>query len=352
MHFGQPTLGAPPAAVAAAHHALDGDVPLGYFESVELKQRLVRHYAEAYGVEVVPQRILLTMGASAGLVAAFAALFATGDRVALARPGYPAYRNALQALGRVPVEIDCGAESGYRLTAAAVAALPEAPHGIVVASPANPTGATLAREELAAIGAVCRERGIRLISDEIYHGITYVRPATCALEIAPDAIVVNSFSKWFRMAGWRLGWMVVPEAVAATLDAYLVNFFLTPPALSQHAALAAFDERAVLERSLATYARNRERLLAALPSLGLAEVAPPEGAFYLYVDVGHLTNDSLAFCRELLEDTGVSVAPGIDFDPERGHRQIRLSFAVDTPLVERAIERLRPWFAARAAGRR
>jgi aspartate/methionine/tyrosine aminotransferase len=344
MHFGQPTEGAPPAALAAARAAAETG-PMGYWESPELKQRIARHYAEAYGLDVPAERVLLTGGASAGLVAAFAALLAHGDRVALARPGYPAYRNALLALGREAVEIQCGAEVRYRLTADALARAPGDLHAVVAASPANPTGATLSHAELAAIARVCRERGAWLISDEIYHGLTYGGRAVCALEVEPDALVVNSFSKLYRMPGWRLGWLVAPAAVVARLEAYLINFFLTPAALSQHAALAAFDELPTLRASVEVYARNRARLLAALPRIGCRNVVAPEGAFYFYVDVAHLTQDSLAFCQRLLDETGVSLAPGIDFDPDGGRHCVRLSFALREAEVAEAIARLGDWFA-------
>jgi aspartate/methionine/tyrosine aminotransferase len=344
MHFGQPTEGAPPAALAAARAQADTG-PMGYWESPDLKRRIVRHYAETYGVTVPAERILLTGGASAGLVAAFATLLAHGDRVALARPGYPAYRNALQALGREAVEIDCGPEVGYRLTADALARAPGPLHALVAASPANPTGATLSAEELAAIAGVCRDRGAWLVSDEIYHGLTYGARAVCALEVEPDALVINSFSKLYRMPGWRLGWIVAPARVAAQLDACLINFFLTPAAISQHAALAAFDELPALRASVEVYARNRSRLLAALPRIGCRNVVAPEGAFYFYVDLAHLTDDSLAFCRRLLDETGVSLAPGIDFDPVGGRHCVRLSFALREAEVEEAIARLGNWFA-------
>jgi aspartate/methionine/tyrosine aminotransferase len=345
MHFGQPTAGTPPLARAAAAHALAAD-PTGYVESRELIERIARHYREAYGVEVAPARILLTNGASAALVATFAALFAAGDRIALARPGYPAYRNALQALGRVAVEVDCGAASGYRLTAAQLAAVPGELHGAVVASPANPTGAMLDAAGLAAVAAACRARGAVLISDEIYHGIAYGARAVSALEVDPDAIVINSFSKLYRMPGWRLGWLVVPEPLAAQLSAYVINFFLTPPTLAQAAALAAFDDPGELARVVAGYRRNRDLLIAELGAAGIAGLAPPDGAFYLYADVGHLTRDSLAFCERLLAETGVATAPGIDFDTVHGHRCIRLSFAVSPEEVDRAVALLRPWLAA------
>jgi aspartate/methionine/tyrosine aminotransferase len=344
MHFGQPTAGTPPRARAAAGAALAAD-PIGYVESRELVARIARHYREAYGVEVAPSRILLTAGASAALVAVFAALFRHGDRVALGRPGYPAYRNALQALGRVAVEIDCDAAAGYRLTAQALRAIAGPLHGIVVASPANPTGAMLGRPELGAIASVCRERGLTLISDEIYHGISYGARAVSALEVDERAIIINSFSKLYRMPGWRLGWLVAPEPVAAHLSPYVVNFFLTPPTIAQHAALAAFDDAADLAAVVASYRRNRDLLIAELAAAGITRVAPPDGAFYLYADVGHLTRDSFEFCERLLAETGVAIAPGIDFDTVHGERFVRLSFALRPAEIERAVALLRPWLA-------
>ena len=342
MHFGQPTMAAPPGVLAAAERAMRSG-PLGYWESPDLRARIAQHYAEAYGVDVAPSRILLTLGASAALVATFAALFAAGDGIAVARPGYPAYRNTISALGRRCIEVDCGPEVGFRLTPSALERLAERPRGVVVASPANPTGAVLSRDELAALTDYCRTRGIHLICDEIYHGITYGTRATSVLEIDSDAIVVNSFSKYFRMPGWRLGWLVVPQELAATLSAYLVNLFLTPPAISQHAALGAFDDPAALEAALQIYTRNRSLLLQALPQLGFRDVVAPDGAFYLYVDAGRWTTDSLGFCRQMLEATGVSAATGIDFDPQGGRRCVRFSFAVTTPEVERALEALAAW---------
>jgi aspartate/methionine/tyrosine aminotransferase len=350
MHFGQPTLVPPPAVLAAAHRAIDAG-PNGYFESLELRERIARHYRETYDVAVPVARILLTAGASAGLVAAFTTLFAAGDRVGLARPGYPAYRNSLVALGRVPVEIDCGPEHAFRLDPTLVAAVPGPLHGLVVASPGNPTGAMLSAAQLAAVAGACRTRGTQLVSDEIYHGIAYGAPAATALACEPRAIVINSFSKLYRMPGWRLGWLVAPEDCVARLSAHLINFFLTPPSAAQQAALAAFDDLADLEAAVAGYARNRAQLLAGLPRMGLAGLAPPDGAFYLYVDVGHLTNDSLAFCRELLDATGVAIAPGIDFDPRDGHRFVRLSFAVSNEEVSQALALLGPWLQRRSASR-
>ena len=345
MEYGQPSTGAPAAAIAAAHAVLDTDA-MGYWESQALKDRLARHYAEAYGVTVKPSQFILTCGASPALLLALLTSFSPGDRVALARPGYVAYRNTLKALNLVPVEIPCDADVRFQLTAKSVDALDPAPAGVIVASPANPTGTLIEAEELKAIAAACAARGIRIVSDEIYPGLSYVGPARSMLEFAPDALVVNSFSKYFSMVAWRLGWLLVPEALVDRARAYMGNLFLTPPSLSQHAGLIALDARAELDGHVRAYARNRELMLEALPKLGLNRIAPPDGAFYIYADIGHLTDDSLAFCKQLLMDTGVAAAPGIDFDPVDGRHFIRFSFAVSTPEVEEAIRRLEPWFAA------
>ena len=348
MEFGQPSTGAPAAAIAAAHRVLDTD-GMGYWESMPLKTRIARHYRDAYAVEIDPEQVILTCGASPAFVLALSCLFAPGDRVAFARPGYVAYRNTVKALHLVPVEIGCGPDARYQISAAAIAQLDPAPQGLILASPANPTGTIIADDELAAIARVCRMRGIRIISDEIYHGLSYVAPARSMLEDAPEALVVNSFSKYYSMAGWRLGWLIVPPSLIAAARARMGALFLTPPSLAQHAGLVAFECRDELEAHLHTYAHNRALLLAALPALGLRRIAPPDGAFYIYADIGHITDDSLAFCMDLLIETGVATAPGVDFDPLDGSRYMRFSFAVSTDRIEDAIARMRPWFAARLA---
>jgi aspartate/methionine/tyrosine aminotransferase len=347
MEFGQPSTGAPAAAIAAAHAVLDSD-PMGYWESPELRARIARHYADEYGVAVEDRRIVLTCGASPALLLAIASAFDAGDRVALARPGYVSYRNTLKALHRVPVEIECGPQDRYQITAADVAALDPAPAGLIIASPANPTGTIIAPDELARIAAVCRERSITIISDEIYHGLSYGEPARSILEVAPDAWVVNSFSKYFSMVGWRLGWLVAPDAQALRARAFVGNFYLTAPSLSQHAALVAMDCRAELDGHVEVYRKNRELVLAALPGLGLQTIAPPDGAFYVWADVGHLTDDSMAFCKQMLRETGVAIAPGVDFDPVEGKRFIRISFARATADIDEGLRRLAPWFAAQS----
>jgi aspartate/methionine/tyrosine aminotransferase len=346
MEYGQPSTGAPKAAIAAAHAVLDKE-PGGYWSSMPLVTRLARHYRETYGVEVTPDQFTLTCGASPALVLALVSAFSPGSRVALARPGYVAYRNSLKALGLTAVEIPCGADARFQLTAKALEALDPAPDGVIIASPANPTGTIVAADELGAIARVCRARGIRIVSDEIYHGLSYVEPAHSMLEFAPDALVINSFSKYFSMVGWRLGWLLSPPDHVARARAYVGNLFLTAPWLSQHAGLVALDCHEELQGHVSVYARNRRLLLDALPSLGLTTIAPPDGAFYVYASIAHLTDDSLSFCRDLLNDTGVATAPGVDFDPVEGRRFIRMSFAVSTAETEEAIARMIPWFANR-----
>jgi aspartate/methionine/tyrosine aminotransferase len=346
MEVGQPSAGAPAAAIAAGHRAL-AECPQGYWESGALAERIDAHYRDAYGVAPGASRIVLTMGASAALVLAMSVLFSPGARVVLPRPGYPAHRNALHALGLVPVELDCGAGTRFQPTAAMIAAIEPAPAGLILTSPSNPTGTMIPDAELAAIAAVCTARGIRLLSDETYHGISYGQRARTVLELAPDAVVVNTFSKFWCMTGWRLGWAVVPEALVDTVRRFSGNLFLVPPTLSQHVALAAMDEQAELEARVATYAKNRDLLLHALTGLGIRRIAPPDGAFYLYADVGDLTRDSLAFCRELLDSTGIALNTGRDFDHVHGDRYVRVSFAVSTAETLQAIEGLDAWLRKR-----
>lgn len=345
MEFGQPSTGAPKAAIDAAHRVLDSEA-MGYWESLPLKERICRHYREGFGVELSPRRMVITCGASPALVLALSTAFNPGDRIAMARPGYVAYRNTVRALNLEPVEIACGPEVRFQLSAAALEALEPAPQGVIIASPANPTGTIIPKDELAAIAEVCQRRGIRIISDEIYHGLSYGPKIHSMLEFAPDAYVVNSFSKYFSMAGWRLGWLVSPEEEVARTNAYIGNLFLTAPSLAQHAGLIAMDSRDELEGHLAVYRKNRRLMLDALPRLGLEKIAPPDGAFYIYADVSRFTDDSLSFCLKLLEETGVATAPGVDFDPVDGGRFMRFSFALSTPEIEEALARLEPWFKA------
>lgn len=346
MEFGQPSTGAPSKALAKAHEILDREA-MGYWESPLLREKIAQRYQSLYGVTVEPERIILTCGASPALVLALSSVFKPGDRIALARPGYVAYRNTLKALHLAPVEIACGPEDRFQLTAKHLADIDPAPAGVIVASPANPTGTIIEPAELEAIAKVCRERGIRIISDEIYHGLSYTGRTPSMLEFAPDALIVNSFSKYFSMAGWRLGWLLTPPGEdLERARAYVGNLFLTAPSLAQHAGLAAMDCIDELEGHIAVYRANRQLMLEALPALGLKEIAPPDGAFYIWANIAHLTDDSLAFCEQLLKDTGVATAPGVDFDPVEGKHFIRFSFAVSTAEVEEALQRMKPWFAA------
>ena len=348
MEFGQPSTGAPDAAIAEAHRILDSE-PGGYWESPALRARIAKLYDDRYGVAVDPERIVMTAGASPALVLALMMRFQPGDRVAIARPGYVAYRNTLKALHMEPVEIDCGPEVRFQLTAEALRALDPAPAGVIIASPANPTGTIIPEAELKAIAEVCRERNISVISDEIYHGLSYTGPTPSMLQFEPNALIVNSFSKYWSMAGWRLGWLLLPEAEVPQARARVGNMFLTPATLSQHAGLIAMDCETELEANIDVYRANRALMLDALPAMGLRSIAPPDGAFYIYADIGHLTDDSIGFCEALLRETGVATAPGVDFDPVNGHRFIRFSFAVSTPQVEDALARIKPFFAARTA---
>jgi aspartate/methionine/tyrosine aminotransferase len=346
MEVGQPSSGAPQAALQAAERAMRSD-KLGYWESGALRERIAQHYLDWYGVEIVPERVILTPGASGALLLAFAVLLDAGDCVAMGRPGYPAYRNVLHALGMEPVEMACGAGTRFQPTAAMVESLDPAPAALIVASPANPTGTMLDRDELTALIEVCRRRSIALISDEIYHGISYGARAVSALEIDSSAVVINSFSKYWCMTGWRLGWMVAPEHLVERMNSYSGNIFLTPSALSQHAALAAMDAGEELSGHLETYASNRELVMTGLRQLGITDLAPADGAFYVYADVGHLTDDSLGFCKQLLADTGVAFNTGLDFDPVGGGSAIRISFAVSRAETAEAMKRFAAWLAAR-----
>jgi len=348
MEFGQPSTGAPPAAIAAAHHRLDSE-PGAYWESPELRARIAKLYDERHGLSIAPDRIVLTCGASPALVLTLTALFAPGDAIAFTRPGYVAYRNTISALGRTPVEIEAGPDTRFQIAASHIADLPEAPAGMIVASPANPTGTMIDAQGLADIAATARARGIRIISDEIYHGLSYVEPAHSMLEFDPDAVVINSFSKYFSMVGWRLGWIVASQQVADRLRAYIGNMFLTAPTLSQHAALAAMDEQAVLEGHIETYRRNRALLLETLPKLGLGRIAPPDGAFYIWADISSFSDDSMDFCRRLLTDTGVTIAPGVDFDPVHGRHFVRFSFAVSEAETREALDRFSQWLKRQPA---
>ena len=344
LEVGQPGTPAPAAVLAAARMALGRD-RLGYTDALglpRLRERIARHYHDAHGLAVPAERVAVTTGSSGGFLLAFLAAFDAGERVAMAIPGYPAYRNILAAIGNVPVGLRVGARERFQPTPELLAAAgPVA--GLIVASPSNPTGTMLGRDELAALVRACDRQGAWLVSDEIYHGIAYGRPAVSALAVTDQAIVVNSFSKYFSMTGWRIGWLVLPPVLVQPVERLAQNLFISPPTLAQIGAEAAFDCRAELEANVAAYARNRALLLEALPRAGFDRLAPADGAFYIYADVGALTNDSAEFCRRMLVEAGVAATPGIDFDPLEGHRSVRFCFAGAEAEIRDAIERLTAW---------
>lgn len=347
LEVGQPGTPAPGPVRAAAKRALD-EARLGYTDALglpSLRARIARSYAELYGVEVDPRRVVVTTGSSGGFLLGFLSSFEPGDRVALAAPGYPAYRNILSSLGIEPVLLPCDLEHRFQPTVALLDRVASPLDGLILASPSNPTGTMLDRDAMAVLVDYCAARGVRLVSDEIYHGIAYEQPAASALELTDAAIVINSFSKYYSMTGWRLGWMVLPEELLRPVECLAQNLFISPPTLSQIAGEAAFDCRDELDGYVAAYARNRALLLEALPKAGFDRLAPADGAFYLYADVGRLTNDSEDFCRRMLAETGVAITPGIDFDPERGHRFVRFSFAGREPEMAEAAARLEAWLA-------
>jgi len=340
LELGQPGTSAPAGVLDAARDALSSD-RLGYTEALgipPLREAIAGHYRDYYGVAVDTDRIVVTTGSSGGFVLAFLAAFEVGDRVALASPGYPCYRNILSAFGVEPVTLLAEASDRFQPTPALLdKALRDGPiDGLIVASPSNPAGTMLDRKDFADLIDYCKANGIRLISDEIYHGITYDRRADTAAEFDDSVIIINSFSKYFSMTGWRVGWMVVPPDLARTIECLAQNFFISAPTLSQIAAAAAFDCGEENERRVEAYRANRALLLDALPKAGFENFAPADGAFYVYIDIGDLTNDSEAFCRKILADTGVALAPGLDFDPDRGNRFLRLSYAETNEAIGRA----------------
>ncbi|RMI28303.1 pyridoxal phosphate-dependent aminotransferase [Nocardia stercoris] len=342
---GQPSTPAPEPVLRATRAAL-GDELLGYTETfglLALREAIARHHRDVYGVEVDPDEVVVTTGSSGAFSLLFLAAFDPGDTVVVARPGYPAYRNTLTALGCTVIELDCGPETRYQPTVAMLEELPEPPAGLIVASPANPTGTMIAPAELADLARWCDAHGTLLISDEIYHGIVYDGSQTaCAWETSREAVVIGSVSKYFSMTGWRLGWMLVPAGLRPALQRLASNFTVCPPAISQYAAIHAFgpEAKAELDGHVRRYAVNRKIVLDGLRRIGLTDIAPADGAFYAYADIGHLTDNSMQWCADLLAATGVAIAPGIDFDTRHGNRTVRLSFAGATADVQAAMERI------------
>ncbi|RIK15376.1 MAG: aspartate aminotransferase [Acidobacteria bacterium] len=341
---GQPSTPGPEPALEAAVAATTTQV-LGYTEStgvLPLRHAIADHHRETTGVEVSPEDVVTFPGSSGAFTTLFLAAFDPGDTVAMTRPGYPAYRNSLQALGCEVLELDCGPQTRYQPTVEMMEALPEPPAGLIVASPANPTGTIIDSQVLVELAEWCEEHGTLLVSDEIYHGLSYGRPTASAWQTSRESVVVGSVSKFFSMTGWRVGWLLAPPALRRPLEVLTGNLNICPPTVSQYAALGALSPRArtELEGHRDRYAANRELLIRRLPEVGLRDFAPPDGAFYAWCDVGHLTDDSVAWCRDLLADCGVAVTPGVDFDTREGHRRVRLSFAGSTAEVDEALDRM------------
>ena len=352
MEVGQPATPAPKAARLAAAKALECQT-LGYTMALgldPLRARIAQLYKDWYNVDVAPERVIVTTGSSGAFVLAFLALFDRGARVALASPGYPCYRHILSALDCVPVILDVDAQTRWMPgpDAIAHAAGNGGLDGVLIASPANPTGTMIEPGRLAAMTAACDARGIAFISDEIYHGLTYGAPAASALQFSQHAIVINSFSKYFSMTGWRAGWMIVPPELVRVVERLAQNLFIAPPAISQIAALAAFDAQDELELNRRVYAANRELLLNELPAAGFSSIVPADGAFYLYADVSGLTGDSPVFCRAILDAIGVAITPGVDFDEARGKSFVRFSYSGATADMAEAARRLKSWYQLQA----
>ena len=331
MEVGQPGAPAPRVVRNAAMKALE-DGRIGYTEALgmmSLRERIARHYADHYGIGVPVDRVVVTTGSSGAFILAFIAMFDPGARVAISAPGYPAYRNTLSALGLEPVDIETHAAGGWVLTPEAVEmAHRDAPlAGVLAMSPANPSGTMMDRAQLEALAKTCRRLGIWFISDEIYHGLAYEKKEVSALAVDDNAVIINSFSKYYCMTGWRVGWMILPDMLVRPVERLAQSLYISVPKLSQIAAEAAFDATEELEIIKAGYAKNRALLLKELPRIGMTELLPCDGAFYAYADISRITNDSMGFCKRLLEEQGIAAAPGPDFDPVRGHKFMRLSFA-------------------------
>lgn len=350
MEVGQPSTGAPRGVAEAAAKALSGSDPLGYTTALgipPLRAAIARWYKDRYKVSVPEQNVCVTTGSSGAFQLGFLAAFDVGDRVAMASPSYPAYRHTLTAIGAEPVELPTGPEHRFQPTVELLEKLDRPVQGLIVASPANPTGTMLSRQELTELSNWCDANGVRMVSDEIYHGLTYGTEAVTAAEINPRALVINSFSKYFSMTGWRLGWMIVPDDLVRSVECLAQNLFISAPTVSQIAAVSAFDCTEELEGHIARYARNRELLLRELPKAGFGKMAPADGAFYIYADVSEMTDDSEALAKQILAETGIACTPGIDFDPARGRRFLRFSFAGSEETIAEAARRLIAWRAAR-----
>lgn len=345
VEVGQPSTG---MSKAAAHKiaAMIGHDKLGYTVAdgiVALRERIARHYHETYAVDVDPGRIFITTGSSAAFTLSFLSAFDAGDRVVVASPGYPSYRHILSAFGIKVELVSVDAATRFNISVDHLKSMAQKPAGVIVASPANPTGSMIEPGVFRELVNYCHDNQIRLISDEIYHGITFGMDAVTARELSLSAIVINSFSKYFSMTGWRIGWMVVPDDLYRSIECLAQNLFISPPTLAQHGALAAFDCKDELEANVAVYARNRATLLRRLPEIGLPTFSPPDGAFYFYINVAHLGMDSPEVCRRILNEAGVAVTPGLDFDPFHGREWMRISTAVSEAEMAHACDRIGAW---------
>jgi aspartate/methionine/tyrosine aminotransferase len=346
MEVGQPGTGAPAGAIAAAQAALKSGHPLGYTEALGLRglrEKISQHLADWYQLSVKSDRIGVTVGASGAFPLAFLAAFDIGDRVAMAAPFYPPYVNLLQALGMTPVILPTGPETRFQPSVAMLESLDPRPDGLIVASPCNPAGTMLHRDELRDIATWCDRNGVRLISDEIYHGLNYDHPAASAAEFSDSAVVVNSFSKYFSMTGWRIGWLVLPDDLVRPVERLAQNMFISAPYISQIAAEAAMDCHEELGAKVEAYRRSRDHLLASLPTAGFDKLSPAEGAFYLFADIGERSNDSVGFCARMLAEVGIAATPGVDFDRDRGHRFMRFSYCGPEADMRDAADRLLHW---------
>lgn len=345
LEVGQPSTPAPMGVLNAASHALNKDL-IGYTDAFgvpQLRTRISEHYKKTYAVDVSPDRICITTGSSGGFILSFLAAFDAGDKVALASPGYPAYRNILTALDVDVINIETGPETNYQPTPELLDQIKENIDGLIIASPSNPTGTMISEKGLKELASYCRARGIRIISDEIYHGITFEQNAHSMAEFDSECLIVNSFSKYYSMTGWRLGWLVFPETLSRSIECLAQNLFISAPTLSQISAIKAFDCKTELDQNVARYRANRDLLLRELPKAGFTQLSRAEGAFYVYADISTMTDDSSAFCQKILNETGVAITPGVDFDPERGQRYARFSFAGSTEDMEKAASRLKNW---------
>lgn len=343
MEVGQPGTGAPRGAVEAAQRALNSHAPLGYtdaFGVMSLRERIGQHIQDWYGHHVPTHRVAVTNAASGAFMLAFLAAFNTGDRIALAAPYYPPYVNALVSLGLQPVVLETGPETRFQPTPELLDRLDPCPEGLIIASPSNPAGSMLSPDELAALARWCDSRGVRLISDEIYHGLQYEKSLATASAFSPNAIVINSFSKYFSMTGWRVGWMVLPEDLVLAAERLAQNLFISTPHISQIAAQAAFDCHEELQDNIARYRRSRVHLLAQLPRCGFTHLCPAEGAFYIYADVSDLTDNSVELAAHILDAADIAVTPGVDFDRVHGARHLRFSFCGPEQDMVEATQRL------------